>query len=238
MKYKNFVRLYSNSRIYKYYKAVGKDKAKAMALYFGNQKISRAFYPLLGSVEVILRNQLHYTLAKHFNDARWIINQKQGFMVHSLLTVTDRRTGKSKTNHYLLKSVEDAEAKLGKKNVHLTPGRIIAEQTFGFWTSLYDIIHYKVLKGTPGTIFKNMPTGYGRKEIFSTLVAIRELRNRISHHEPICFVNQKCDFSYVKDMHQTIMNFLSWINPTIPSQLSEVDKVLSSIAKEEKKQQT
>ena len=48
-------------------------------LYFANMKIAQAFHPLLSSFEVILRNQLHYALARHFSDGNWIINQKSGF---------------------------------------------------------------------------------------------------------------------------------------------------------------
>ena len=46
-----------------------------MELYQANLELAQAFHPLLGSFEVILRNQLHYALAAHFNDKEWIINQ-------------------------------------------------------------------------------------------------------------------------------------------------------------------
>lgn len=65
---------------------------------------------------------------------------------------------------------------------------------------------------------------------------IRELRNRINHNEPICFVNSKCDFSYVKNMYNIISKFLTWIDPEIMPSLNEVDKVMKIINKEEKKQ--
>ena len=60
MKYKKVVRLYSNSRVAKYYRATNRNKNKAVMLYFANMKIAQAFHPLLSSFEVILRNQLHY----------------------------------------------------------------------------------------------------------------------------------------------------------------------------------
>ena len=79
-------------------------------LYFANMKIAQAFHPLLSSFEVILRNQLHYALARHFSDGNWIINQKNwiinqksGFMVASSLTYTNKRTKKKVTNDYILK---------------------------------------------------------------------------------------------------------------------------------------
>ena len=50
-------------------------------LYFANLKIAQAFHPLLSSFEVILRNQLHYALARHFSDGNWIINQMLGICI-------------------------------------------------------------------------------------------------------------------------------------------------------------
>ena len=114
MKYKKIVRLYSNSRVAKYYRATSGDKNKAVMLYFANMKIAQAFHPLLSSFEVILRNQLHYALAHHFSDGNWIINQKNGFMVASSLTHTNKRTKKQVTNRYLLTEVQKAEKKISQ----------------------------------------------------------------------------------------------------------------------------
>lgn len=74
------------------------------------------------------------------------------------------------------------------------------------------------------------------KEINDIIAQVRELRNRINHNEPICFVNRKCDFSYVKSMYAIISDFLTWIDPEIMPSLREVDKVCKIIEKEENKQ--
>ena len=184
-------------------------------LYFANMKIAQAFHPLLSAFEVILRNQLHYALARHFSDGSWIINQKMGFMVAPTLTYLNKRTKRMVTNDYLLREVQKAEKKIASRGTNITAGRVIAEQTIGFWNSLYEVHHYALLCGVPGTIFKELPREYGRKEINDVILRIRELRNRINHNEPICFVNKKCDFSYVKDMYRLISQFLSWIDPAI-----------------------
>ena len=104
-------------------------------LYFANMKIAQAFHPLLFSFEVILRNQLHYALARHFFDGNWIINQKTGFMIAPSLTYTNKRTKKKVTNDYILKEVLKAEKKIVDRGVRVTSGRVIAEQTLGFWNS-------------------------------------------------------------------------------------------------------
>ena len=235
MKYKKFVKYYSYSRVSKYYKAAKHDKAKTMMLYYGNLKIARAFHPLLGILEVILRNRLHSTLAKCFNDGNWIINQQNGFMKSPLLIKKNKRTGVIITNDFLFREVSKAESKLKSKGVNATAGRIIAEQTLGFWISLFDLIHYKILKGIPIQAFQKLPAGYGRKEVYDALNQIRDFRNRINHNESICFVDKKLDFSYAKGIYQTLLQVLNWIDPDIQSSLYEVDKVMKTIEKEERK---
>lgn len=205
-------------------------------LYYANMKIAQAFHPLLSSFEVILRNQLHYALAHHFSDGNWIINQKTGFMTAPSLTYTNKRTKRKVTNDYLLKEVMKAEKKISDRGVKVTTGRVIAEQTLGFWNSFYETHHYALLAGVPCRIFKKLPSGYGRKEINDIIVQVRELRNRINHNEPICFVNRKCDFSYIKCMYSIISDFLTWIDPEIMPSLREVDKVRKIIENEENKQ--
>lgn len=237
MKFKLFVKYYSYSRVSKYHKATSRNKAKTMMLYNGNLKISQAFYPLLGVLEVILRNRIHREIAFMYCDKNWIINQKAGFMSDKSLTKTDKRTGKLITNDYLLKEVTSAEKKLKKRGAgSILAGQIIAEQTLGFWTCFFDPPYYKILKGVPTKVFKHLPPGYGRKDISNILFDIREFRNRIFHNEPICFVNNKIDFSYAKDIYASIINILTWIDPQIPISLHELDRVLKVIDDEEKKQ--
>lgn len=175
-------------------------------------------------------------LERHFSDRNWIINQKTGFMVASSLSYTNKRTKKKVTNDYILKEVLKAEKKIAERGVKVTTGRVIAEQTLGFWNSFYEKHHYALLAGVPCRIFKKLSSGYGREEINDIIMQVRELRNRINHNEHICFVNRKCDFSYVKDMYTIISNFLTWIYPEIMPSLRKVDKVCKIIDKEENKQ--
>lgn len=157
-------------------------------------------------------------------------------MGDSSLTYTNKRIKKKVTNDYILKEVLKAEKKIAERGIKVTTGRVIAEQTLGFWNSFYETHHYALLAGEPCRVFKKLPSGYGRKEINDIIVQVRELRNRINHNEPICFVNRKCDFSYVKDMYTLISNFLTWIYPEIMPSLRKVDKVCKIIDKEENKQ--
>jgi hypothetical protein len=221
MNYRKFIRFYSYQRINKYFRAAGKNKQKAIELYQANLELAQAFHPLLGSFEVILRNQLHYVLAAHFNDKEWIIHEKTGFM-------QDRRLG---PKFWLKGEVMKAEKKLTDKRIAITHGRIIAEQNLGFWNSLFEKKPYAVLSGTPMSVFKNKPVYIGRTDINNRIIEVREFRNRINHNEPICFVNGRKDFSYAKSMHDKILELMDWIDPDISNSLSMIDNVANIITK-------
>lgn len=204
-------------------------------MYYANARVAQSFQPLLSFFEVILRNQLHYALAAHFNDVQWLINQKTGFMSDPSLTHTVKKTGKVMVNDFLKKEVERSERTLIGKKRNVTAGRVIAELNLGFWNSLYETHHYALLKGVPCKIFKSLPTGYGRKEVNNAIQEIRTLRNRVSHNEPLCFSNKAYDMTYAKEMYGKINDFLSWINPDIMVSLKSesLDNVCREIGRAE-----
>ena len=232
MNYRKFAKTYSYSRISRYLKAAKGDKQKAQAMYYANARIARSFQPLLSFFEVVLRNQLHYAIAGHYGDVQWLIHQKAGFMSDSSLEYTDKKTGEPRINDYLRRSVERAETTLTDKGHNITAGRIIAELNLGFWNSLFETHHYALLRGVPCTIFNSLPTGLGRKGINNRIRKIRQLRNRVSHNEPICFEDREFSMAYAKSQYKTICDFLSWIDPEIITSLEKEDlnHVLSEIA--------
>lgn len=235
MNHKKFSKLYSNARVSRFVKAANGDRRKAQKMYYANARVAQSFQPLLSFFEVILRNQLHYALAAHFNDVQWLINQKTGFMSDPSLTHTVKKTGKVMVNDFLKKEVERSERTLIGKNRNVTAGRVIAELNLGFWNSLYETHHYALLKGVPCKIFKSLPTGYGRKEVNNAIQEIRTLRNRVSHNEPLCFSNKAYDMTYAKEMYGKINDFLSWINPDIMVSLKSesLDNVCREIGRAE-----
>lgn len=235
MNHKKFSKLYSNARVSRFVKAANGDRRKAQKMYYANARVAQSFQPLLSFFEVILRNQLHYALAAHFNDVQWLINQKTGFMSDPSLTHTVKKTGKVMVNDFLKKEVERSERTLMGKKRNVTAGRVIAELNLGFWNSLYETHHYALLKGVPCKIFKSLPTGYGRKEVNNAIQEIRTLRNRVSHNEPLCFSNKAYDMTYAKEMYGKINDFLSWINPDIMVSLKSesLDNVCREIGRAE-----
>ena len=123
----------SNPRYERYLNATQYNASRAKRLYNANIRLAQSIHPILTQFEVILRNSLNIQLSNYFNDSNWIITQKTGFMNHNNLR---------RSNFYLKRSVEDAERGLNRRRIPITSGKIIAEQNFGFWISLFLGHHY------------------------------------------------------------------------------------------------
>lgn len=231
MKFRDFRQYFSAARVNRYLLATGNSTSKAVKLYKANLKTSQAFHPLLGVFEVILRNRLNDILTSHFTDPDWIINQKTGFMSDPSLRYTYKRTGQQKTNDFLKTEIRKAEKRLQKTSTQITSGKIIAEQTFGFWTDLFEVHHYRLLRGKPIQIFHSLPAGHGRKQVNDELDRVRRFRNRIYHNEPICFNGNNIDFSKTLEVYKSLNNLLTWIDPEIMKLISDIDKVKKTIDK-------
>lgn len=225
MKFNDFKTYFSEARVNRYLLACENSTQKALKLYKLNLKTAQAFHPLLGVFEVVLRNRLNDILAAHFTDPDWIVNQKTGFMSDPTLRFTYKKTGQVKTNDFLKQEITKAEKRLHKSHTPITSGKIIAEQTLGFWTDLFEVHHYRLLRGKPIQIFKGLPAGYGRKEVIDELNRVRRFRNRINHNEPICFNGNNIDFTEAMRVHQSIQNILTWIDPEIIKLMASLDKV-------------
>ena len=96
---------------------------------------------------------------------------------------------------------------------------------------LFEVHHYRLLRGKPIQIFYSLPAGYGRKEVNDELGKIRRFRNRINHNEPICFSGTNIAFTETLEVHKSITNLLTWIYPEIIKFITDIDKVKKTIDK-------
>ena len=82
--------------------------------------------------------------------------------------------------------MEKAERTIRRKGGTISSGKVISEQSFGFWTSLFETHHYRLIGGVIIHCFPNKPNNVNRSVIAQKLNRIREFRNRVYHNEPIC----------------------------------------------------
>lgn len=170
MNYKTSQKLFSVARMNKYAYACANDKRKAMLLYRYNIRLCQRFFGVLNLFEVILRNAINEHYSTYYNDRDWIVNQAA---IGKLLQ-EDRED---------IKSTEDGYRRHGI----YSNDKMVASFTMGFWTFLFTKKNYKKGGKTLLRIFPNKARGKNQADVYRDLTHIREFRNRIAHHEPICF---------------------------------------------------
>jgi hypothetical protein len=220
LEYSTLEKHISKPRLDRYYIAAGSSKTKAQKLYRANLRASQAFYPVLNLFETSLRNVINAQLTSHFGDPDWIINEKAGFMSNPSL---------AGTRFFLKKSIDRAEGNIRRHAGTITAGKVVAEQTLGFWTSLFDTHHYRLLTGTVIHCFHHKPNTINRNQIGQKLTRIRKFRNRIYHNEPICFNRSVIDFSTASDIKKEIFDVLAWIDPNLKDYVAYFDGIDSKI---------
>ena len=203
MEYQKLEYYLSQPRLDRFLIAAGNSKSKVQKLYRINLRVAQAFYPVLNLFEIFFRNNVNYQVSAHFANPNWITAERGGFMSHSSLT---------SSNFFLKSSINKAERTILRKGRVVTSGKVIAEQSLGFWTSLFETHHYRLIGGVVIHCFPNKPNYVNRNIINQKLNNIREFRNRVYHNEPICFSGNVVDFSEAARIKNEIYELLEWMD--------------------------
>jgi Abi-like protein len=223
----------SRIRLSRYCTAYDGDATRATALYKGNIQLSQAYYPVISILEVSLRNAINREIADHFLDEDWLLTQRNNFANHPLMTKKDK-WGKPQPDHFFGDKLVQVEKKLRYRGVPFTHGKLLADLTFGFWVKFFDASPIKILMGAHLRALKNRPALSATK-IHSQLNRIVELRNRISHNEPICFnkAGRPC-FVTMENYEAELLSAIGWIDIDLrlwAAQMSFVRHVLRRIGR-------
>jgi hypothetical protein len=210
----------SRPRYNRYLVATANNNDRARKLYNANIRLAQSFHPILSQFEVVLRNSLNLKLSTHFGDSDWIINQKTGFM---------RDNSLSDSRYFLRSCVQKTERSLTRRHIPITSGKIISDQTFGFWLAFFLSHHYSLVGGQPIHIFPNKPLTEDRASIYSKLHEIKEFRNRVNHCEPICFSGHNIDCDEALEIRRKLYSLIEWIDPKIVPFFTKIDNIENKI---------
>jgi hypothetical protein len=119
-------------------------------------------------------------------------------------------------------SVHEAIHKLGLQYTH---DRLITKLTFGCWTYLFAAKEYAAAGSTLLAIFPNRPFGTKQKTVFQSLLNINELRNRIAHHEPVCFDGDNISTARTERRYRLMLELFDWLGCSTEQMLSGIDKI-------------
>ena len=221
MKYADFVQIMSNDRMSRYLTACSGDTKKAMTLYWLNLKLSQEAFTLISCFEVSLRNLIdrHYS---NINGDNWLRDSCRSGGIF-----TSHRCRKTR------KIISQACHNLGANYSH---SKLVTEMDFGFWRYLFAQPQYyaggqSLLEVFPSKPISSITFQYNQTYVFNELKQINDLRNRIAHHEPICFRLGApiIDSDYIENKYQIVINLMNWMGLR-PSQLlfglDHIDKLV------------
>jgi hypothetical protein len=202
------LQILSAERLGPYLLAANDDFGTALALYEHNQALSEALYIPLQNLEVGLRNRLHVMLSLQFGQT-WF---DSGVI---------RKPAQ-------VRAIQEAKDKLQRVGKPTDPGRIVAELNFGFWTGFFDACYDQPLWHRHlRAVFSGAPRGQAltRKLFSGRLEAIRRLRNRVFHHEPILRIRQ------LAQTHSDLQLLLGLLGPDLQGWNALHDRFPAVIAK-------
>jgi hypothetical protein len=202
----------SAARFETYLRASAGDRAGALHLYAWNAEVSAAFSPPLQIAEVAIRNAIAEALERSYKTSAWhesktfaadLKDPEIGFSPRKDLT-TARKTAERQIRAVLVREQKKAESDAGRRKkfqpklqaaaVVVPVGKVIAELRFAFWVSLLTASHQERLWDDqlrsafpylPGAAGDHAGVSAARKILHDDVDAIRTLRNRIAHHEPV-----------------------------------------------------
>ena len=213
--------LFSSERMSRYLAAARQQPDLAVLLYHANLRLSEALYSPLALFEVALRNQLNEALQRHFQQSDWLLAQQTGFLRDPGFRFQNPKNGQQVFNDFLLRSVQGAQKKLRGR---ATQSALVSELMFGFWTELFDPTPYRILRGAPLAVFRHKPAAVKRVDIFTRLTAVRKLRNRVYHYEPICLEQQAACLTDLRITHRYVQELSSWLNSDLAQILRQLDQ--------------
>ena len=101
------------------------------------------------------------------------------------------------------------------------------------WKYMFSNTQFRVTGRTLLGIFPNKPKSsrnrqYNNLFVFNELDAVNRLRNRIAHHEPICFLQnaEKISTEYLRSCYSRIITLFAWMGIQSDKLLFGIDHVL------------
>lgn len=188
------------SRFEKYLVASGGRELEAVARYCWNVQICEALLPCLHTAELALRNAIHRAMCSKYLPAA-NMTFPDGCKADEEWWFTASVRGGSILRDRDMDKVQAAYEKLPKNGKPISP-RVVAELPFGFWVELlnsnYDeSIVVPMLGTTMKKVQTKQPQNRTRGWLRERFGEIRDLRNRVSHHEPVYHLQ---DLQFVYDM--------------------------------------
>lgn len=216
MKYTDFEGIISTERMSRYLTACNANTRKSMTLYRKNLQISQEMFTIISCFEVALRNSIDKKCTSTLGND-WL---RDGANNGGIFDNAQCRVTKLNIN--------EAINKLPQYSHH----KLVAELGFGFWRFMFASNQFNATNRILLRIFPSKPIStptmqYNHTYIFNQLAQINNIRNRIAHHEPICFVSQQPikDSSFTIKHYHLILQLFQWMDIDEAALLYGIDHI-------------
>lgn len=198
---------FSPERMQTYLDAAAGDHGTALQLYARNAQLGAAFHGPLQALEVALRNAMHARLEERYG-SQWYTNPAAGLDSHA----TDSMVGVLRRGPGVL-----------------TADQFVASMSLGFWVRLLGRGGW--VNGGPKadydrTLWRpalyNAFPGHSRREVQRRFDGLRQLRNRIAHHEPIIGRDLNKD-------HDDLLEAVGWISSDVRAWIERHSNLLDTL---------
>lgn len=205
MDFNEFQDIVSVERLERYLDACGGDHVKAIDLYRANVRVSLEMFAVVGAFEIALRNAIDRIMTGAFG-SEWL---KDAIMPGGFFDVPQCR------DHAQI--IRFAYNKLINKRIY-THSHLLTKMEFGIWKYMFSSPQYRASGRILLRAFPNKPTStrqiqYNNTTIFNELDHVNSLRNRIAHHEPICFPTGRAEITtdYILWINNKIETLFDWM---------------------------
>lgn len=198
-----FEKVFSGKRMERYFNLYPHDEKRAILHYQCNIQLAEVFYVSLSVLEVTLRNALSRELETMTGRKDWYV-------------IFPTIPGLISLNRY----ITQASKQISGRHESITPSKVIAELTLGFWVSLlnseYERLLWKDLRRAFPYMLKKERQ---RKNVSAPLNTFRIFRNRVFHNESICW-----NLHRVEEIHREMEIVMGWMNKDVPTWLQSIDR--------------
>lgn len=185
-------------RFDEYLVASNHDHDAARKLYEWNVSTSAAFFELISHVEVALRNAVDAILRplEVSESARVRLRDGWWFASPSFVSENDLDFYRTAWRH------------LGSRAEGATRDKVFASMTFGIWAAIFGPSYEQLFRRHLVYAFPHRGPGFKRETVQKNILALRNLRNRIAHHQAIFDLP-------LEERFEQAMDLLGWIDPAL-----------------------
>lgn len=225
MNFTDFQNIISSERLRRYLVACDGDYIKSLELYHANVRVSLEMFAIVGAFEIALRNAIDRIMAQKYG-SDWL---RDAVFPGGFFDVPQCR------DHAQI--IRFAYNKIEKKHRY-THSNLLAKMEFGIWKYMFSSPQYRAAGRILLLVFPNKPQTtrhiqYNNTTIFNELDHVNSLRNRIAHHEPICFPTGKSEITdeYIKWIYNKIEMLFQWMGIDATAYLANLSQLTKAIDK-------